>query len=282
MTTPVKLGRTTKIRQNFFVPSARSSFSIRVSSLSPWFNPSQLSLSSISAFVSILANRLSTAQPVLVLSVFVPTHYASSSSFYSSFHLVCCFDILSTTVSLFVLGPLGCAVYPMLTVGLTCTQLSRPFSSWVCHVSDARGGCNVYPRLAFLYSVRLVTSRPSSMFRSPSLSRFSNLSSPVILSCQSATVRLHSCQCLHGFAIGFLLFHHRIPVVIRWTFFGFMAPLWILGLLSRLRLRHLFCSLVFLFRRNLVFSQHRLFLSRHFFLRFRYPVSLQPNLLFRS
>ena len=66
-------------------------------------------------------------------------------------------------------------------------------------------------------------------------------------------------------------------------FSGFMAPLWILGLLSRLRLRLLFCSLVILFRRNLVSSQHhRLFLSQHLFLRFRYPVSLQPNLRFRS
>jgi hypothetical protein len=45
----------------------------------------------------------------------------------------------------------------------------------------------------------------------------------------------------------------------------------------------LFYSLIILFRRNLVFSQyHRLSLSQHFFLRFRYPVSLQPNLLLRS
>jgi hypothetical protein len=104
-----------------------------------------------------------SAQPViLVLSTFVPTHYASSSFFHSSFHLVLLLRLSSTTVSLFVLGPLGCAVYPMLTVGLTCTQLSRPFSSWVCHVSDARGGCNVYPRLAFLF-IQSVLLRPGQV-----------------------------------------------------------------------------------------------------------------------
>src|SRR5271155_2394158 len=43
-------------------------------SSSLWFNPRHLS-SSVSAFVSILANRLSSAQPVL-FSTFVPTHYA--------------------------------------------------------------------------------------------------------------------------------------------------------------------------------------------------------------
>src|SRR5271170_1908290 len=66
--------------------------------------------------------------------------------------------------------------------------------SWVCRVSNAHGGCDVYPTLAsilfcsgcatypmlvvgvtctlssrsFQYLVRPVTSRPSSMFRSPS------------------------------------------------------------------------------------------------------------------
>src|ERR1700724_687478 len=104
----MKLGRTTKIRQNFFYHhSPFSSFrttKIRQNFLclrlihhsryqcfiSLWFNPSHLSLSlSVSAFVSILANRLPTAQPGLLLSTFVPAHYASStSSSYSSFHLV--------------------------------------------------------------------------------------------------------------------------------------------------------------------------------------------------
>ena len=155
------------------------------------------------------------------LSTFVPTHYASSSFFYSSFHLVCCFDILSTTV-----------IVP------------RSWPSWVCRVSNAHGGFDVYPTLASIfflgvprircswwvyrvpcsrvtvcvYLFRPVTSRPSSMFRSPSLSCFCNLSSPVILSCQSATVRLRPClrpcQCLHGIAI-VLLVLHQIPVVIR-------------------------------------------------------------------
>src|SRR5271154_5996553 len=49
---------------NFFVPSAHhSSFSIPVF-ISSWFNPSHLSLSSsVSAFVSILANRLPRLNP---------------------------------------------------------------------------------------------------------------------------------------------------------------------------------------------------------------------------
>ena len=61
-----------------------------------WFNPRQLFLSSlVSAFVSILANRSSRLNPSSTfISIFVPTNYASSSSFHSSF-LVCCFDILS-------------------------------------------------------------------------------------------------------------------------------------------------------------------------------------------
>src|SRR5271154_5558360 len=158
----MKLGRTTKIRQNFFFLSSFSflffpnnknsaEFFCAFGSfnhsryqcfLSLWFNPSQLSLSSsVSAFVSILANRSSTAQPVLQVSLYSflriapplrlpPSIHPSTSSY--------CFDILSTTVSLFVLGPLGCAVYPMLTVGVTYTQLSRPLFCF---------GCATYPML---------------------------------------------------------------------------------------------------------------------------------------
>jgi hypothetical protein len=95
----------------------------------------------------------------------------------------------------------------MLVVGVTCTLSSRSF-----------------------LLVRLVTSRPSSMFRSPSLSCFCNLSSPIILSCQSATVfvfvfvfDLVNVSTVSPFV--FLLFHHRIPVVVRspdlWLPFGF-------------------------------------------------------------
>ena len=61
------------------------------------------------------------------LSTFVPTHHASSSSFHSSFHLVLLLRHPSTTVIVL-----------------------RSWPSWVCHVSDARGGCTVYPVLAFL------------------------------------------------------------------------------------------------------------------------------------
>jgi hypothetical protein len=161
---PFSSFRTTKIRQNFFVPSAHSSFTIPVFHLFMVQPTSPILIFDLGFRLFSPIDYLGSTRPRL--STFVPTltrplrpsiHPSISS---------CCFDILlSTAVSIFVLGPLGCAVYPMLTVGLTCTQLSRPFSSWVCHVSDARGGCNVYPRLAFLfYLVRPVTSRPSSMF----------------------------------------------------------------------------------------------------------------------
>src|SRR5271168_2915167 len=72
------------------------------------------------------------------LSIFVPTHYASSTS--SSVHPSTssyCFNVLSTTVSLCVPVLLGCAVYPMLMVDVTCTQFSRPLFS----------GCATYPML---------------------------------------------------------------------------------------------------------------------------------------
>jgi hypothetical protein len=82
------------------------------------------------------------------------------------------------------------------------------------------------------------------MFRSPSLSCFCNSSSPVITSCQSATVRLRlrlrSCQCLHGFAICLSIISSPDPR--SHPFSGFMAPLWVPGLLFRLRLRY--CSVL--------------------------------------
>src|SRR5271155_1701280 len=122
-------------------------------------------------------------------SLFVPAHCASStSSSYSSFHLVLLLrHSVHDSITLRSWPSWVCRVsnahggfdvYPTLASSIL----------WVCHVSDARGGCNVYPLLAFLYLVRPVTSRPSSTFRSPSLSCFCNSSSPVIISCQSATV----------------------------------------------------------------------------------------------
>src|SRR5271154_3843786 len=114
-------------------------------------------------------------------SLFVPAHCASStsSSFYSSFHLVLLLrhsvhDSITlrswpSWVCRVSNAHGGCDVYP---------TLASSILFWVCHVSDARGGCNVYLLLAFLYLVRPVTSRPSSTFRSPSLSCFCNSSSP--------------------------------------------------------------------------------------------------------
>src|SRR5271170_906425 len=122
-------------------------------------------------------------------SRFVPAHCASStSSSYSSFHLVLLLrHPVHDSITLRSWPSWVCRVsnahggfdvYPTLASSIL----------WVCHVSDARGGCNVYPLLTFLYLVRPVTSRPSSTFRSPSLPCFCNSSSPVIISCQSAFV----------------------------------------------------------------------------------------------
>jgi hypothetical protein len=180
-----------------------------------WFNPHRLSLSSISAFVS-SRQSIITAQPVIVYPSSFLRITRPLPSFRSSFHLVLLLrpfvhdsitlrswpswvcrvsyahggsDVYSTLASIFYSG---CATYPMLVVGVTCTLSSRSF-----------------------YSVRLVTSWPSSMFRSPSLSCFCNSSSPVTFLSIGYRLRLRLRQYLHGFAIVFLLFHHRIPVVIR-------------------------------------------------------------------
>src|SRR5271163_3458577 len=68
---PFSSFRTTKIRQNFFVPSAHSI--ILDTSVSSLHGSTRLSVSlssSVSAFDSILANRSSTAQPVLQVSLY--------------------------------------------------------------------------------------------------------------------------------------------------------------------------------------------------------------------
>jgi hypothetical protein len=96
------------------------------------------------------------------------------------------------------------------------------------------------PSKTSVFILRL-PSRPITSYQS-SFYRLCNSSSPVIASCQSAAVRLHPClrlcQCLHGIAIVFPLFHHRIPAVIRspdlWLPFGFSVS----SLVFRLR----YCS----------------------------------------
>jgi len=217
------------------VTAHHSSFSIPVF-ISSWFNPSHLSLSSsVSAFVSILANRLPRLNPssfihlrsyaLRVLYVFIRSSFHPVLLLQHSVHDSITVRSCPSWVCRVSNAHGGCDVYPTLASSIL----------WVCHVSDARGGCNVYPVLAFLfYLVCPVTSRPSSTFRSPSLSCFCNRSSLVITSCQSAAVCLCpclcQCQCLHGIAIVFPLFHHRIPVVIRSP--DLWLPLWILGLVS--------------------------------------------------
>jgi len=79
------------------------------------------------------SSRFSAQAVLQVFSAFVP-----STSF-------CCFDILSTTVI------------------VLCSWSSR-----LCHVSDAHGGCNLYPVVAFLF-IAPSFSRPNSMFNSISV-----------------------------------------------------------------------------------------------------------------
>jgi hypothetical protein len=154
--------------------------------------------------------RLSAFVPTLTRPLRPSVHPSTSS---------CCFDILSTTVSFFVLGPLGCAVYPMLTVGVTCTQLSRLFYSLP--------GCATYPMLV----VGVTCTLASRSFISPSCyfpAKFNvSISFAVVflqpfeprlpflsIGYRSSSSCLRSCQCLHGFAIVFPILH-QIPVVIR-------------------------------------------------------------------
>jgi hypothetical protein len=145
----MKLGRTTKFGRIFFIIFLFSLL-LRTTKFGRIFlclrliihhsrYPSFIMVQPVSAiFILIgLGFRFYSRQSIIYgstrppsFSLFVPAHCASSTS--SSIHpsiSSSCFDILSTTVSLFVLGPLGCAVYPMLTVGVTCTQLSRLFYS---------------------------------------------------------------------------------------------------------------------------------------------------------
>src|SRR5271170_3612862 len=94
----MKLGRTTKIQQNFFVPSAHSI--ILDTSVSSLYGSTRLSYlyphrSRLLFLFSPIDYHGSTRPPSF--SLFVPAHCASStSSSYSSFHLICCFDSLST------------------------------------------------------------------------------------------------------------------------------------------------------------------------------------------
>ena len=147
----------------------------------------------------------------------------------------------------------------MLVVGVTCTLASRSF-----------------------YSVRLVTSRPSSMFRSPSLSCFLQPFEPRLpflsigyrsSSSSSMSPRFRHCP------------SYPSPDPRSHPFSGLMAPLWILGLISLSSPSPLF---VMFSQSSSVpaqpgsISASPLSLSQHFFLRFRYLVSLQPNLLLHS
>ena len=120
------------------------------------------------------------------------------------------------------------------------------------------------------YSVVRLGQSPVSVLL---LSCFCNSSGPVIISWQSATVGLHLhlrlCLRLHDFAI---------------VSNSSLDPRGVLGLpLSSSVSAIVLFSQSSSFRHNLDLSQHhRLFLSQYLFLRFRYPVSLQPNLLLRS
>src|SRR5271154_2248456 len=123
----MKLRRTAQIRQNFFVPSAHSSFTIPVFHLFRYGStPLSYPYPYRSRLSSLLANRLSRLNPSSFyppsfLRITRPLHLPSIRSSTS----FCCFDILSTTVIVL-----------------------RSWPSWVCRISNAHGGCDVYPTLA--------------------------------------------------------------------------------------------------------------------------------------
>src|SRR5271170_677100 len=269
----MKLGRTTKIRQNFFyrlspfsstpnnqnsaeffAPSAHhSSFSIPVFHLSLWFNPSAILILILIGlgFRSYSRQSIifgSTRPPSFYL--FVPAHCASStSSSYSSFHLVLL---------------LRHSVHDSITL--------RSWPSWVCRVSNAHGGCDVYPLLAFLYLVLPVTSRPSSMFRSPSLSCFCNSSSPVIISCQSATVFLLAFVFVNVSTVSPLSFQYISPSdPCGHPFSGFMAPPFRFSVFSSVSVS----AICYVFSASSSFPAQPGFLSASPFI----PISAFPSLL---
>src|SRR5271155_2916906 len=94
---------------------------------------------------------------------------------------------------------------------------------------------------------RPVTYRSSSTFRSPSLSCFCNSSSPVIISCQSATVFVLVFVFVNVSTVSPLSFQYFTTGPLQSSVLRIYGPpLWILCLLFRLRLRYLFCFLSFI------------------------------------
>ena len=149
------------------------------------------------------SSRFSAQAVLQVFSAFVP-----STSF-------CCFDILSTTVI------------------VLCSWSSR-----LCHVSDAHGGCNLYPVVAFLF-IAPSFSRPNSMFNSISVAVVFFQPFEPCHHFLSIGYRLRLCRCLYGFSLCLQFFTRSVRSPDLWLPFGFSV------LLSRLRhrLRYLLCSL---------------------------------------
>src|SRR5271170_2966541 len=136
-------------------------------------------------------------------SLFVPAHCASStSSSYSSFHLVCCFDILSRLFRFLM-------AFYSLPFGVSCCVPHCRFDSWLylsrCYVTV---GWRSQQNFTLYCSVVRLGQSPASVlllsFLQPFEPRHPSLSIGYHL-------RLRSCQCLHGFAIVFPLFQYRIP-----------------------------------------------------------------------
>ena len=124
MTTSVRsLAEQQKFGRIFLCLRLIQSFSIPVFHLSLWFNPRHLSLSSISAFVS--SRQSVSAQPVLVYPPSFLRITRPLPSFQSSFHLVL-----------------------LLRLPVHDSIILRSWPSWVCRVSYAHGGFDVYPTLA--------------------------------------------------------------------------------------------------------------------------------------
>ena len=169
-------------------------------------------------------------------------------------------DVYPTLASILFCS--GCATYPMLVVGVTCTLSSRSFLFSPSCYFPAKFNVSISFAVVFLQLFE-----PRHPFLSIGCRSSSSLSSFL-----SMSPRYRHC-----------LSNVSPPAPCSHPLSGFMAPLGFSVFLSRLPSPLLFCFLSHPLPGATWFSQHhRLFLSQHFFLRSRYPVSLQPNLLLRS
>ena len=159
-------------------------------------------------------------------------------------------------------------------VNPTLASTSTTILFRVCHAPDARGGCNVYPVLAFLFITHF-PSRPSSMFRSLfSTCRVCNSSSSrrQFLDVNGPLSLFSSLSMSMSNAYGFTIVANSSPET-RGAF-GTLLP-------SPSPLFVLFLGFVFSGTTWIPFSI-TVYCHLSVCLFSRYPLSFQPNLLLRS